>query len=62
VANIREILAGNKQGPHRFRMERFSLKVEGIEKYHVEVSSRFAALDDLDAAVEINTIWETIRI
>jgi hypothetical protein len=46
-------------------MERFNLKklneVEGKEKYHIEVSNWFAALDDLDAEVEINTIWETIR-
>jgi hypothetical protein len=30
-------------------------------KYRVEVSNRFAALEDLDAGVEIITIWETIR-
>jgi hypothetical protein len=46
-------------------MERFNLKklneVEGKENYRVEVSNRFAALEDLDAEVEINTIWETIR-
>jgi hypothetical protein len=46
-------------------MERFNLKklndVEGKEKYLVEVSNRFAALDDLDTEVEINTIWETIK-
>jgi hypothetical protein len=45
-------------------MDRFNIKklkeVEGKEKYHVEVSYRFAALEDLDAEVEINTIWETI--
>jgi hypothetical protein len=35
--------------------------VEGKEKYRVEVSNRFAALEDLDAEVEINAIWETIR-
>jgi hypothetical protein len=46
-------------------MGRFNLKklneVEGKEKYRDEVSNRFAALKDLDAEVEINTIWETIR-
>jgi hypothetical protein len=46
-------------------MERFNLKklneVEGKEKYRVEVSNKFAALEDLDTEVEINTIWETIR-
>jgi hypothetical protein len=46
-------------------MERFNLmklnEVEGKEKYRVEVSNRFAALEYLDAEVEINIIWETIR-
>jgi hypothetical protein len=28
---------------------------------HVKVSNRFAALEDLDAEVEINTVWEMIR-
>jgi hypothetical protein len=40
-------------------MERFNLKkldeVQGKEKYRVEVSNRFAALEDLDAEVEINS-------
>jgi 50S ribosomal subunit-associated GTPase HflX len=46
-------------------MERFTLKklneVEGKGKYHIEVLNRFAALEDLDAEVEINSAWETIR-
>jgi hypothetical protein len=65
VAKIRERIAVNKQGSHTFHMEKFNLKmlndVEGKEKYRVEVSNRFAALEDLDAEVGINTIWETIR-
>jgi hypothetical protein len=51
VAKIRERLAVNKQGSHKFHMEGFNLKklneVEGKEKYRVEVSNRFAALEDL---------------
>jgi hypothetical protein len=51
VAKIRERLAVNKQGSHKFHMERFNIKqlneVEGKEKYRVEVSNRFAALEDL---------------
>jgi 50S ribosomal subunit-associated GTPase HflX len=43
-------------------MERFNFKklkeVEGKEQFHVEVSNKFAALEDL---VEINSSWETIR-
>jgi hypothetical protein len=45
--------------------EGFNLKklneVECKEQYHVEVSNRFAALEDLDAEVEINSAWEMIR-
>jgi hypothetical protein len=40
-------------------MERFNLeksnKIEGKERYCVEVSNRIAALEDLDAEVEINS-------
>jgi hypothetical protein len=64
VAKFRERLAVNKKS-NIFRMERFILKklneVEGKEQYRVEVSNRFAALEDLDAEVEINSAWETIR-
>jgi hypothetical protein len=34
--------------------------VEGKEKYGVEVSNMFAALEDLDSEMEIHSIWETI--
>jgi hypothetical protein len=46
-------------------MERFNLKklneVEGKERYRVEVSNRFAPLEDLVAEMEINSAWETFR-
>jgi hypothetical protein len=46
-------------------MKRFNLKkltdVEGKEQFRIEVSNRFAALEDLDTEVEINSAWETIR-
>jgi hypothetical protein len=46
-------------------VERFNVKklnkTEGKDRYHVEVSNRFAALEDLCAEFEINTVWETIR-
>jgi hypothetical protein len=65
VAKVRERLAVNKQRSQRFHMERFNLKklneVEDKEQYHVEVSNKFAALEDLDTEVEINSAWETIR-
>jgi hypothetical protein len=46
-------------------MEKFNLKklneVESKEQHCVAVSDRFTALEDLDAEVDINSVWETIR-
>jgi hypothetical protein len=65
VAKVRELLAVNIQRSHRFHMERFNLKklneVEDKEQYRVEVSNKFAAVEDLDKEVEINSAWEMIR-
>jgi hypothetical protein len=64
VANVRGRLLVNKQRSYRFHMERFNLKnlneVEGEEKFCVEISNRFAALEDLDIEMEINSVWELI--
>jgi hypothetical protein len=50
----------DEQRSHRFRLERFSLKklneVESKEEYCVEVSRRFAALENLDAEVDIDSV------
>jgi hypothetical protein len=63
VAKIRERLAVSKQTTHRVHMERFNLKklneVEGKEQYRVEISNRFAALENLDTEVDVNKAWET---
>jgi hypothetical protein len=65
VSKVRERPAVNKQRSHRLYMERFNLKtlnkVEDKEQYHVEVSNRFATLEDLDTEVKINNAWEIIR-
>jgi hypothetical protein len=46
-------------------MESFNLKkldeVECKEHYCVDIINRFAALENVDAEVDINTAWETIR-
>jgi hypothetical protein len=64
LVKVRERLAVNKERPHRFHMEKFNLKklnvVESKEKYHVEVSNRFAALEDLNNNVEINSAWKQL--
>jgi hypothetical protein len=46
-------------------MERFNLnklnEVEGTEQYRVKMSNRFAALENLDTEVDVNTVSGTIR-
>jgi hypothetical protein len=46
-------------------MDRFNLKklndVEGKEQYRVEISNRFAALENLDNEVDINGVGGNIR-
>jgi hypothetical protein len=46
-------------------MEKLSLKklnkIQSNEKYGIEISHKLAALEDLDAEVEINSAWEIIR-
>jgi hypothetical protein len=47
-------------------MERFNLNnlhtVEGKEQYWVKTSNRFTTFENLDADVDVNRAWETIRI
>jgi hypothetical protein len=66
VAKVRKRLAVNKQRSRRSHMERFNLnrlnEVESKEQYRVEVSNRFAALDDLDADVKINSAGKRLEI
>jgi hypothetical protein len=54
-----------KKRLQKFHMERFNLKtlneVQDKEQYCVEVSTRFAAFEDLDTEVEINSACEIIR-
>jgi hypothetical protein len=45
-------------------MERFNCKklneVEGKVQYYVEISKSFTALENLDAEVDVNSVWESI--
>jgi hypothetical protein len=65
VAKVRERLAVSKRAAQTFDMERLNLnkldEVEGKEQYRVEISNRFAALENLDNDVDVNRAWETIR-
>jgi hypothetical protein len=62
VAKVRERLTVSKQTTHKIHMERFNLKqlneVEGKEQYRVEISNRFAVLENLHTEVDMNRAWE----
>jgi hypothetical protein len=45
---------------YRFNLKKLN-EVECKEQFRVDVSNRFAALEDLDTEVEINNAWEIIR-
>jgi hypothetical protein len=65
AAKVSQRPAVSKQTTHRVHMERVNFKklneVQGKKQYRVEDSCRFAALENLDAEVDINKTWETIR-
>jgi hypothetical protein len=65
VPKFRERLAVSKRTTQTVHMERFNRKklseVEGKERYRVEISNRFAALENLDTEGDLNKAWETIR-
>jgi hypothetical protein len=63
VAKVRESLSVDKQRP--YDLEKLNLKkvheVGSKEKYEVEVSNRFTALEDLDVEVEMNSVYENFQ-
>jgi hypothetical protein len=65
VGKVRERLAVNKQRSPRLHMERINLKklneLEGKWHFHVEVSNKFAAFENLDAEVEINSACKQLE-
>jgi hypothetical protein len=65
VAKLRERISVSKRAKQKFDLERFDLKklkdVEDKEKYQVEISNRFVALESLDESFDINSAWESVR-
>jgi hypothetical protein len=59
VTKVTERLIVSKQTAYRFHMERFNLKKLNEIEYLVEISNRFATLENY-AEVDINRAWETI--
>ena len=65
VAKLRERLAVRKQAAQKFVEERFNLRklneLEVRKQYQVEISRRFAALENLSDSEEINGAWKNIK-
>jgi hypothetical protein len=65
VAKVRESLAVSKQAAQNFDGERFNLRKlnepEVKEKYQMEITNRFAALENLIVDEDVNRAWENIK-
>jgi hypothetical protein len=65
VAKVRERLAVSKQAAHKFEGERFNLRklneLEVRKQYQIEITSRFAALENLGNDGDMNRAWENIK-
>jgi hypothetical protein len=65
VAKFRERLAVRKQGVQKFDWERFNRRklneLELRKQYQIEITKRFAALDNLSGDEDINRTWESIK-
>jgi hypothetical protein len=62
VAKLRERLAVHKQVAQKFEGERFNLRklkeLEVKEKYQIEITNRFAGLENLNVDEDVNRVWE----
>ena len=65
IAKVRERLAVGKQAAQRFDRQRFNLRKlnepEVREQYQIEITNRFAALENLNDDEDVNRTWENIK-
>ena len=65
IAKVRERLAVGKQAAQRFDRQRFKLRklngAEVREQYQIEITSRFAALVNLNDDEDVDRTWENIK-
>ena len=64
VAKFRERLAVSKQAAQKFDGERFNVRklneLEVRQQYQIEITNRFAPLENLSDSEDINRAWENI--
>ena len=65
IAKVRERLAMGKQAAQKFDRQRFNLRklneLEVRKQYQIEITNRFAALEDLNDDEDVNRTWENIK-
>jgi len=65
TAKVRERLAVGKQASQRFDRQRFNWRKlnepEVREQYQIEITNRFAALENLNDDEDVNRTWENIK-
>jgi len=65
IAKVRERLAMGKQASQRFDRQRFNLRklneLEVRKRYQIEITNRFAALENLKDDEDVNRTWENIK-
>ena len=65
VAKVRERLAVRKQAAQKFDGERFNLRTlnerEVKKQYQIQITNRFAALENLSDNEDINSAWDNSK-
>jgi len=65
IAKVRERLAVGKQATQRFDRQRFNLRdlnePEVREQYQIEITNKFAALENMNENENINRTWKNIK-
>ena len=65
VAKVRKILALSKQAAQKSDGKKFNLRklneLKVRKQYQIEITNRFAALQNLNDSENINSAWENIK-
>ena len=65
IAKVRERLAVGKQAAQGFDSKRFNLRMlnelEVRKQYQIEITNRFAALENLNNDKDVDRTWENIK-
>jgi len=65
IAKVKERLAVGKQATQRFDRQRFNLRklneLEVRKQYQIEITNRFAALENLNDDKDVNRTWENMK-